>query len=168
MNPLHSPSSLTAKPRQGYTLVEVAVVAVVISVLATAVYFAVQGETDRSKLASVAQTARIINEAAAGYRMEYGVWPRDRDNSIVPPEIESFLPPNLFARDVLIGGRWDWNGPGGGISVTGVSIRYANKTDVNLKTLEMLDKLIDDGDLSRGRVYLFYHANRPHFLFSVE
>lgn len=168
MNLLRSSRSLAAKSRQGYSLVEVAVVAVVISVLTTAVFFMVQGETDRSRVASVAKTARIINEAASVYRLEHGVWPRDRDNSIVPPEIANSLPPNLFTRDVAIGGRWDWNGPGGSMSITGVSIRYATVADANIRMLQLLDGLIDDGSLSSGRAYTVNHGPRLHYLFSVE
>lgn len=168
MNLLQSQISLSSHSRRGYSLVEVAVVAVLISTLATAVFFMVQGETVRSRVASVAKTARIINEAAAVYRLEHGVWPRDRDNSVVPPEIANSLPPNLFTRDVAIGGRWDWNGPGGAMSITGVSIRYATVADANLGTLQLLDKLIDDGNLSGGRAYTVYHGPRLHYLFSVE
>lgn len=153
---------------RGFSIMELVVVVTLITALATAVLLMVQGQTDRSKLSSVANTARMINEAASVYRMENGVWPKDVDNSIVPPEIAASLPANLFRRDVAIGGRWDWNGPGSSLGQVGVSIRYATKSEANLKLLKSLDELVDDGDLNQGLTFVVEGKPRFYFQFSVD
>jgi prepilin-type N-terminal cleavage/methylation domain-containing protein len=153
---------------RGFSIMELVVVVTLITALATAVLLMVQGQTDRSKLSSVANTARMINEAASVYRMESGVWPKDVDNSIVPPEIAASLPANLFRRDIAIGGRWDWNGPGGSLGEVGVSIRFATKSEANLKLLQSLDELVDDGDLNRGLAFVIEGKPRFYFQFSID
>lgn len=153
---------------RGFSIMELVVVVTLITALATAVLLMVQGQTDRSKLSSVANTARMINEAASVYRMENGVWPKDVNNSIVPPEIAASLPANLFQRDVAIGGRWDWNGPGSSLGQVGVSIRYATESEANLKLLKSLDELVDDGDLNQGLTFVVENKPRFYFQFSVD
>jgi type II secretory pathway pseudopilin PulG len=153
---------------RGFSIMELVVVVTLITTLATAVLLMVQGQTDKSKLSSAANTARMINEAASVYRMENGVWPKDVDNSVVPPEIAASLPTNLFRQDVAIGGRWDWNGVGGSLGTVGVSIRYATKSEANLKLLQALDELVDDGDLNRGLTYSVEKNSKYYFQFSID
>lgn len=153
---------------RGFSIMELIVVVTLITTLATAVLLMVQGQTNKSKLSSVANTARMINEAASVYRMENGVWPKDVDNSIVPPEIAASLPANLFRRDSAVGGRWDWNGPGSSLGQVGVSIRYATKSEADLKLLQSLDELMDDGDLKRGLTFVVESKPRFYFQFSID
>ena len=59
---------------RGFSIMELIVVVTLITTLATAVLLMVQGQTDKTKLSSVANTARMINEAASAiaWKMEFG------------------------------------------------------------------------------------------------
>lgn len=161
---IHSPK----RRGSGFTLLELIVVVALISAIATAIVLTVHGQMNHSRIASVANTARMINEAASVYRMENGAWPKDVDNSIMPTELSATLPTNLFRRDVAIGGRWDWNGPGGSLNVIGVSIRYAAKSDANMTLLRELDALVDDGNLNTGKAFVVDNKSRFYFQVSVD
>lgn len=161
---IHSPK----RRASGFTLLELIVVVALISAIATALVLTVFGQMDHSRVAAVANTARMINEAASVYRMENGAWPKDVDNSIMPKELSAVLPANLFRRDVAIGGRWDWNGPGGSLDVIGVSIRYNTKSEANLTLLRELDALLDDGALDTGKAKIIDTKTRFFFQISVD
>lgn len=145
---------------------ELIVVAAITTTLTTVVFLAVRERVVQAKLAKVANTAKMINNAATIYCMETGVWPDDVYNSVVPPELATVLPPNLFDRDVEIGGRWDWNGPPA-FGRFGVSIRYPSPADADLDLLTKLDELVDDGVLSTGQARTLVHTGKLHYLFSV-
>lgn len=154
--------------KSGLTLMELILVSSLIAVIATLTLLSTHSQTRNSKLSSTANTATMINRLATLYRTEKGVWPKDVDNSIAPSEIASMLPKNLFRSDTPIGGRWDWNGPGGSLNVTGISVRYPTKADADLTLLRLLDELMDDGNLTTGQVKTLTTSSKFYLQFSVE
>lgn len=154
--------------KSGLTLMELILVSSLIAVIATLTLLSTHSQTRNSKLSSTANTATMINRLATLYRTEKGVWPKDVDNSIAPTEIASMLPKNLFRTDTPIGGRWDWNGPGGSLNVTGISVRYPTKADADLTLLRLLDELMDDGNLTTGQVKTLTTSSKFYLQFSVE
>lgn len=154
--------------RRGLTIIELILVVALITVIATATILSTFSQTRNSKLSSAANTATMINRLATLHRMEKGAWPADVDNSIAPAEIAAFLPRSLFRSDTPIGGRWDWNGPGGSLNVIGISVRYAAKGDADTELLLALDELVDDGNLATGQAKALQANSRFYFQIAVD
>jgi threonine/homoserine/homoserine lactone efflux protein len=92
--------------RSGSSLLELVVCMTILSIIVVSL-MRVRDQVERSKLASVAGTARLINKIATTIFAATGEWPADVWNSILPPEMEPFLANNIFENDTPLGGRWD-------------------------------------------------------------
>jgi type IV pilus assembly protein PilA len=132
---------------QGFTLVEIMVVVVIIGLLASIAIPAFQ------RLQRASQNSRFISDLrtfAQAFEIrvaETGTWPANVGSGVVPAGMTgSFNTGNWQARTVL-GGRWNWDrnmsGVAAGISVTGFTVPDSQLMDI--------DAQIDDGDLDTGQ-----------------
>lgn len=136
--------------RAAVTLLELTVSLLIISLLVLAALSS-QKRIDKAQLASVASTARTINQLATFVQSSTGQWPEDVNNSVIPPEIKPFLSNNIFQHETPMGGRWDWNGPGNSVNNSiGIALRFNPSSNAKFQLLTELDQMIDDGDLTTG------------------
>jgi type IV pilus assembly protein PilA len=90
---------------------------------------------------------RSISQAFVAYFASNGTYPPDSHRTL-PPGMDEYLNPSLWANETPIGGYYNWDGPDN-YPYAGLSIFPPN--DVPLSERQMLDELLDDGDLSQGR-----------------
>lgn len=132
----------------GFSLVEIMIVVVLIGLLAALAIPGYQKVRLRSQATSIAEGLRIYAHAFEVYAMEHGEWPADRLPSQIPPEMEGRL--SKFDQLSVVGGRWDWEGNASGVTA-GVSHRLSG---ADTRLLQTIDAKLDDGNTSTGKVRL--------------
>jgi type II secretory pathway pseudopilin PulG len=134
------------------------VVVVIIGLLAAAALPTYRRITLRSKATTVVNDLRTFSTVFITYSLQNGGWPADGSPQVVPPEVAGQLPAN-FTQKTPIGGYYKWNFavPADGIAAKAAIIIQANSGNPiidDLDQLEMIDQLIDDGNLSTGNLQL--------------
>lgn len=163
------PRRTQAYPRgisRGSSLLELVVYIAILGIVSVSV-IRVRNHVDKANMASVVRTARIINDIATRIYATTGAWPPDQNNSICPPEMIAHLKYDLFPNDSPLGGRWDWNGPGGVGTLTGISLRFRPINSGDSNVLLQIDHMIDDGNLSSGSCQTFQTGTTLYYIFSV-
>lgn len=137
------------------------VVVVIIGMLAAAGLPGYRHLTMRSKVTALENDLRQFSTAAQTYALQQGHWPADGDAQVVPPELANALPNNFTLR-TPIGGvyRWGYSTESTNPTVEGVPGKAAvailtvpgNSMDDDVEMLEMIDKQMDDGDLTTGQI----------------
>ena len=141
---------------RAYTLVEIMVVVVIIGLLAAAGIPTYRHLTMRAKVTALENDLRQFSTAIQTFTTQNGHWPADGDPQVVPPELANTLPAN-FAAVSPIGGVYKWNYD---VSADGITAKAAiivqtapgNPVSDDLELLTMLDKQMDDGDLTTGNI----------------
>ena len=134
------------------------VVVVIIGLLAAAALPTYRRITLRSKATTVVNDLRTFSTVFITYSLQNGSWPADGSPQVVPPEVAGQLPAN-FIQKTPIGGYYKWNF---GVSADSVPAKAAiiiqadsgNPIIDDLDQLEMIDQLIDDGNLATGNLQL--------------
>lgn len=134
--------------RQGFTLVEIMIVVVIVGLLAAMAIPAFQRVRESSQNTVVMNGFRVIGGAFANFELENGYYPDDVLAATLPPEMEGYLPEGTFTKEKPMGGYWNWEMGVLGI-VAGVSVEDHNATT---EQLLRLDDRMDDGNLSSGVV----------------
>ena len=132
----------------GFTLVEIMIVVVIIGLLAAMAIPAFKRVRDRSLASRVANDFRIFTDAFQMYTLDNGMYPPDNTRGVVPDGMADYLDVEVWTGETPIGGNYNWEmgvqGVTAAVSVQGVSV----ENDV----LELIDSMMDDGDLSGGIV----------------
>ena len=134
------------RKKDGFTLVEIMIVVVIIGVLA-----AIAIPTFNS-IRLNAQTSRMVNDfrtfrtAFEVHAFELGYWPDDADRGTVPNTVADYLKGDSFTQITPIGGNWDWDFDRAqfwaGVSVVDPT--------AGATVMEKIDGQLDDGNLSTG------------------
>jgi len=132
------------------------VVVVIIGLLAAMSLPAYRRITMRSKTAALVSDLRSFSTAFITYSLQNGHWPADANAQEVPVGMTGALA-NGFTLKSPIGGVYKWNYD---VSADGVTAKAAiivetfggeTVTD-DADLMEMIDREMDDGDLSTGNV----------------
>ncbi len=134
------------------TLVEVMIVVLVLSILGMAAVPAVRSDQDKARAVVFANKIRTACNAFRYYYQLHGKYPRDQYPAKMPPEMKPYLSNFEWDKPTPVGGKWDWDyhvpnkfGCKAGVSVYRPDYTTAQMTEV--------DKLIDDGKITRGEFY---------------
>lgn len=114
--------------------------------------------TLRSKATAVVTDMRAFSGVFLNYNLSKGAWPVSAAPGVVPTEVADAIQSG-FTKQSPIGGYYQWDNAnsGNGFHVTAaISIATANSSAVSddLELLELVDRLMDDGDLNTGNVRL--------------
>lgn len=150
------------RPRsRGFSLVELVVVVMVLSILAAVAVPQFMITRGTASVARTAQDLRIISDAAEMYYTTYQTWPKEAAPGVIPKGLGDFLKDGALASPCPLGGKYDWvltglgtRVEGGVLKRTGISIVW---TEPNVPPLDLclkLDLMIDNGNLSSGRVLM--------------
>lgn len=140
---------------KAFTLVEVAVVAVIIGLLAALAIPGFKRSVMAAKSDAVINDLRVFSGAFQHYMQEKGDWPEDSPAGEYPPSMEQYLRTTTWTSKSPIGGHYNWDSQ---VTHNGSKVRAAisiNSVGDNAVTsdrlqLEDIDKRLDDGDLSTG------------------
>jgi len=138
-----------AHRQDGFTLVEIMIVVVIVGMLAALAIPAFQKVRQNSRHSALANDMRSFAQAFETYSHENGTWPADVGIGVVPNEMlndNSSIDADAFLSPTPIGGRYDWDYDVFGY-VAAVSV--ANATITSAQLLQF-DTSFDDGDLTSG------------------
>lgn len=147
------------QPTGAFTLVEIMVVVVIISLLAAAAIPAFRLVTLRSRASTVANDFRTFSTAFITYSLQNGRYPDNQADPLDPmPQLAGQLT-DVFNQRTPIGGFYKWNFdiPADGIPARAALIIQAaagNPIVDDLDQFEAVDKQIDDGNLATGNLQL--------------
>jgi prepilin-type N-terminal cleavage/methylation domain-containing protein len=152
---LHRSSS---RRTRAFTLVEIMVVVVIIGLLAAMGLPTYRHITLRSKATAVVTDLRAYSAVLVNYNLSKGAWPTASQPGVVPPEVADAMQSG-YTRPSPIGGyyEFDADNSANGFHVTSaITIATANGSNLtdDLELLELIDQLIDDGNLATGNVRL--------------
>jgi len=138
---------------RGFTLVEILVVVVIISLLAMVAIPGVQIVQRRAKSSAVVNDFRVFATAFETYAHERGSFPPEADVGEIPSGMEIYLKSDAWKRVTPMGGRYNWEkdqlhgGPvKAAIAITGAPYDANQLLDI--------DKAIDDGNPLTGNFRL--------------
>jgi prepilin-type N-terminal cleavage/methylation domain-containing protein len=159
-----SPSS----NRRAFTLVEIMVVVVIVGLLAAIGMPTFRQVTLRSKATALVNDIRQFTTAFTTYSHQHGRWPADTDPGVLPPEMVGAISEN-FSRPTPIGGQYEWEhdvSPLGFPVRAAIAVVTANGFQLtnDAALVEMVDRMMDDGNLSTGLV----QYNAGTLLFVIE
>ena len=107
---LASPVRITARRTAGFSLVEIMVVVLIISVLATIALPSFIRVQRRSRTAAIQNDFRTFAAAFDTYAQENGRWPAEAASAIIPTGMDQRLNVAAWQRKTPMGGKYDWEG----------------------------------------------------------
>ena len=114
-----SEKSKRTSRRAGFTLVEMLLVVVIVSVLAGLAIPNYQVVVTKAKAANILGQIDVVNHAVQSYLGDNNSWPAESTDGVVPPGIVNYLPANFaFSGEDY---QLDWENGGGLIGVAVVT-----------------------------------------------
>lgn len=139
--------------RDGFTLVEVMIVVLIIGILAMMTRVAVKRINLRARSAAYWSDCRVFSEAFHRYAQEKGSFPPDQGGAgLFPAAMAGYIKPAQWLRTTPLGGTYDWDNETASNS-TRVKFRAAlriNKCNWPIANLQQLDRWFDDGNIATG------------------
>lgn len=93
----------------GFTMVEVMVVVLIISILASVTVPSLQRVQRRAKSTAIANDFRTFAAAFDTYAQENGRWPAESAAGVVPPVMSQRLNTTAWQRKTPMGGQYNWD-----------------------------------------------------------
>lgn len=142
---------------RGFALVELMVVVLIISVLATLAIPAVKRLQTRAKATTIANDFRVFSAAFDTYAQESGSWPADTAPGVMPAGMEQRLGSTSWTRQTPMGGRYNWERNqlhfgsrfAAALTITAVA---GSPVPADANLLVTIDRHLDDGNLVAGNV----------------
>ena len=136
--------------RNGFTLIEILVVVVILGVLAAIVIPQfVNASGDTEKIAFIADR-RIFADAAKRYKLQTGERLEDSSSGELPAGFEPYIQESRWTDPTPIGGVWDTELDSFGVkSALGVHF-WGGGTARDDAYMQEIDAIFDNGDLNTG------------------
>jgi len=149
---------LSASTR-GFTLVEILVVVVIISLLAMLSIPGLQMVQRRAKSSAIINDFRVFATAFETYAHEKGSFPAEANAGVVPAGMETSLKADAWLRVTPMGGHYNWENNQmhfGNRYKAAIAITATGDAPLPLDVNQLtdIDKAIDDGDLYNGNFRL--------------
>lgn len=148
--------------RDGYTLVEVMLVVVLIGLLAAIAIPAFHAVRSSAQATSYRGDLRVFSEAFQLHSMENGSWPPSSAGGTMPDGMAGFLPAS-WTQETRSGGHWVWESGDAGIRASII----IESEKLPIEVAEKIDSKIDDGSLGSG-VFLSAGAGRYRYIIEQD
>lgn len=140
---------MKTKPKNGFTLIEVLIVVVILGVLAGIVIPAYAGCTADSAQKAFMMNIKKIAEVADYHHQLTDAYFEDSSSGEMPAGLDTYLQSSMWTNGTPIGGVWDFELDSFGVrSAFGVHFNGVTPKD-DAYMLE-IDTAFDDGDLTTG------------------
>jgi prepilin-type N-terminal cleavage/methylation domain-containing protein len=150
------------KQTEGFTLVEILITAAIIGLVALMALPQVLRSWHHAQAKRFSSDLRIVAGAADSYATENGTFPTNHPPGVAPSGLDPYLKRFEWDRPP-IGGVWDWEANSQGV-IAGISVFDPS---VNVRTMEEVDRTVDDGDLESG-FFRFRADGRGYMLALAE
>ena len=104
-------SAKKTRCEQGFTLVELVVVVLVLGILVGIAVPHMSDVSTKARAASELRTAHVVLSAGNLFTASNGTFPRDAGPGQFPNDFKGYLHSNIFAETSPSGGQYDWDGP---------------------------------------------------------
>ena len=136
---------------KGFTLIELMIVIAIIGILAA---FAIPNFISYRKKAHISDMVSNLKNFEKGfiaYALDEDGFPND-SHIILPdlPTMADYISPEVWGQTTPLGGTYNWEGPNN-YPYAGVAIFEGTAPQ---EDFELLDRMLDDGDLSQGKFRL--------------
>lgn len=146
--------------RNGFTLVEIMVVVVIIGLLAGMAIPAFKQARLNARFGRFMNDVRTFSAAVEVLYSEKGAKPVDSGSGTLDPELADYIDQEVFLKTSPIGGQWDVESDDSGIGL-GVGVHGYTLTAAEL---QMLDERFDDGNLDSGRLRDIVSGSRYYWV----
>lgn len=121
--------------RRGFTLVELTVVVLIVSILAAIAQPQLHEVLLKARAAEALADMDVIRVAVYQYQSEKNVWPPDVGRGVVPPGLDEYLPGNFdFTKGDYVLDFDNWGGTPFEVGVTMIT----SNSELGLTLLDML------------------------------
>ena len=147
----------------GFTLIELMIVIAVIGILAAIAIPNYINYRKKANVANVASNLKNFEKGFIAYAIDQGDFPDDSHNNL--PDLatmSNYINPADWGQPTAMGGTYNWEGRDTYITYVGISIFETTATQ---KDLELLDRMLDDGDLTQG---LFRQTPNGRYTYIIE
>jgi prepilin-type N-terminal cleavage/methylation domain-containing protein len=159
-------SSWPTRRNRAFTLVEIAVVILVIGLLTAMTLPAYRKITLKSKATAVTKDLRTFSDAFVSNNLQNSKWATDVGTpGQVPPELANSLPA-AFTKPTPIGGKYIWISNSTYKAALGVTTDGASTLTDDVEQLEVVDLMLDDGDI--GNTASSVHMAGPMIVYVLE
>lgn len=131
---------------EGFTLIEMMFVVVIVGLLAMIAIANFSSQARNARIGRTAAELRSLSTAFVAYQAEHGELPNDSHDAL-PAGMDQYIAPSVWANGTPLGGSYSWQGPSG----HGIAALSISGSDEDLEAFEILDRMLDDGDLGVGR-----------------
>ena len=162
------------KKKAGFTVLELAVVGLIIGILAALAIPGFQKILRSSQNSVVANDLRVFEGAFQRFDLQNGRWPSEEvTGSGVPTDMKDSLAETSWARQTPIGGSYRWSEYGyhqGELleAVIEISPVFGTEILASRTQIREIDDMVDDGVLSTGRFRLGYENSPLYILGNIE
>ncbi|MEE8153390.1 MAG: type II secretion system protein [Phycisphaerales bacterium] len=136
--------------RQGFTLIEILIVLVIVGILASIVIAQFRDASDDAVRSAFLINGKTFVESAMRFQLDTGQFLEDSGSGFLPAGFEQYIQPEKWIGGTPIGGVWDAELNSFGItSALGVHFNGTGATREDAY-MAQLDAAVDDGDLATG------------------
>jgi prepilin-type N-terminal cleavage/methylation domain-containing protein len=148
---VNTPRFIQNRLRQGFTLIEILVVVVILGVMASVVIAQFTGVSDEAQRTAFITSGRTFVEAAQRYQIDYGSFPNGAPGQL-PNGFGDYVTAHQWESVTPIGGLWDSAVNAYGFTASlgvfyGAGAPSPHRDDDYMR---QIDEAVDDGDLTTG------------------